>query len=272
MLNAISIKKLQQFKASQIIASQICNAIVRGELTAGDSLPAEGELMETFEVSRPTIREALRILEYEGLVSITRGEIGGRVRQPSADGVARVLGLTLQANGAVLHDVYETLNAIEPSAAAMVAAARPQASMAVLRPHVQRQFEQLDNRAELSRLVSEFHGLLVEQSGNPALAMLCSALHRLVAKHQAAVTLASSDEASKLRASRERACVRSHVRLLDLIEGGRATAAEKHWRQYMAATSAIWLHDVPRGTSLEVVGRSASSADGLSLGYSTQQT
>lgn len=88
-------------KTAEIVASRIRNAVIRGELTDGDMLPAEAQLMEEYKISRPTIREAIRILESEGLVVVSRGARGGsRVVKPDWHIVARSAGTTLQANGA----------------------------------------------------------------------------------------------------------------------------------------------------------------------------
>jgi DNA-binding FadR family transcriptional regulator len=63
----------------QRIADELRRLIVSGELSEGDSLGHEPELIERFGVSRPSLREALRILEAEGLISVMRGMLGGVV-------------------------------------------------------------------------------------------------------------------------------------------------------------------------------------------------
>ena len=60
-------------KAAVIVAGEIRRRIVRGELKEGDALPSETELMRFFDVSRPTLREAMRILEAESLIAVKRG-------------------------------------------------------------------------------------------------------------------------------------------------------------------------------------------------------
>src|SRR3546814_19241836 len=60
-------------KTSELVADQIRAQIVRGELQDGDSLPPEGTLMSTLGISRPTLREAFRILEAENLTRVVRG-------------------------------------------------------------------------------------------------------------------------------------------------------------------------------------------------------
>jgi GntR family transcriptional repressor for pyruvate dehydrogenase complex len=65
-------------KTGELIATHLRRQIVRGELLPGETLPAESQLMEQYGVSRPTLREAFRILESETLISVRRGSRGGR--------------------------------------------------------------------------------------------------------------------------------------------------------------------------------------------------
>src|SRR5690349_13917530 len=81
-------------KVAETIAGSLRNRIVRGELKEGDALPPEAELMAQFSISRATLREALRILESESLLSVKRGLGGGpRVHLPDRGNVVRHFGL-----------------------------------------------------------------------------------------------------------------------------------------------------------------------------------
>src|ERR1700743_249632 len=64
-------------KTAELIAANLRRQIVGGGLKEGLALPPEAELMEQFRVSRPTLREAFRILEAESLITIRRGSRGG---------------------------------------------------------------------------------------------------------------------------------------------------------------------------------------------------
>lgn len=68
---------IRTVRASERIVEQIEEAITQGELRPGDRLPSERDLMATFEVSRPTVREALRVLESSGLVRSKHGDPRG---------------------------------------------------------------------------------------------------------------------------------------------------------------------------------------------------
>src|SRR3546814_16660333 len=73
-------------KTAELVADRIRRRIISGELDEGASLPPEGQLLEQFGVSRPTLREAIRILEAERLITVTRGSrSGARVSAPRVE-------------------------------------------------------------------------------------------------------------------------------------------------------------------------------------------
>ncbi|MEA2178950.1 MAG: GntR family transcriptional regulator, transcriptional repressor for pyruvate dehydrogenase complex [Solirubrobacteraceae bacterium] len=83
--------------AAAQIAEQIRGAIRSGRLAAGERLPAEHQLAEEFEVSRGTVREAMKILSAAQLVEANRGATGGTfIALPEPDAVAEALGETIE--------------------------------------------------------------------------------------------------------------------------------------------------------------------------------
>ncbi|MGA9492864.1 MAG: winged helix-turn-helix domain-containing protein, partial [Mycobacterium sp.] len=87
-------------KASALIAADLRRRIVTGELAPGQTLPSETSLMAEFGVSRPTLREAFRILEAEAIITVVRGPKGGaKVLEPDGSMAARYTGTLLQYQG-----------------------------------------------------------------------------------------------------------------------------------------------------------------------------
>ena len=111
----------------QQIADELRALIVSGKLSEGESIGREPDLVERFGVSRPSLREALRILEAEGLITVVRGVYGGViVHEPSQRMTARTASLVLRARNVSLADVFEARALVEPLAARMIAVqARP---------------------------------------------------------------------------------------------------------------------------------------------------
>lgn len=86
-------RRVRPLKMSDQIASQIRRMIARGEIADGDWLPTEAELIRQFGVSRPTLREAFRLLEGDSFFTIRRGPPGGaQVTLPGPGAVAGLFG------------------------------------------------------------------------------------------------------------------------------------------------------------------------------------
>ena len=94
-------------RASEAIYEQIKALILSGELRPGDRLPSERSLMDTLQRSRPTIREALRMLEHAGLIRTVPGATGAVVRVPDTDEVEESLTVMLRANRVTVAELAE---------------------------------------------------------------------------------------------------------------------------------------------------------------------
>jgi DNA-binding FadR family transcriptional regulator len=242
-------------KTAELVAKQIRDAIIRGELKDGDSLPAESQVIAQFDVSRPTIREAVRILESEGLVTVSRGARGGaRINAPSYAMVARVAGITLQTQNVTIGDLYEMRTLIEPPAARLVAERNSEAAVPILRKHIEAEIAAVDERPLQAHLIVEFHNLMIELAGNKTLLMVAQAVRGLVDAHlqlaQRHLPPASNDESRKAYLHG----IRSHSRLVDLIEAKDGPGAEAHWRSHMIVASKTWLGRVGPNTIMDLIG------------------
>ena len=215
-------------KTAELIAARIRRQIIRGEIREGEALSPETKLTLEFGVSRPTLREAFRILESESLISVTRGSRGGaRVHPPDVRVAARYLGLLLQYGGATLEDVYDARLIVEPPAAGMLAKRRDLGAVDTLRNLIEQEGEVLEDAQAFAELSTRFHELVVELTGNQTLALLVGMLHDILEMHAATSLTSNMNLAATKRA------VRSHEKLADLVEAGDAEAAEKHWQNHV---------------------------------------
>ncbi len=118
----VQLQPMQVPKASDVLANDLRERILRGEFPSGTALPPERELVTQTRMSRTTVREALRILEVQGLVTIKTGRSGGAfVQQPGGDSVATSVNLLIRGQQLRLTDLLETREAIEPACAALAA-------------------------------------------------------------------------------------------------------------------------------------------------------
>jgi GntR family transcriptional repressor for pyruvate dehydrogenase complex len=240
-------ERIRAPKTAELIAAQLRRQIVGGELKEGVSLPPETELMAQFHVSRPTLREAFRILEAESLIVIRRGSRGGaRVTAPQLAVAARYVGLLLQAEHVSIGDVYEARMVIEPAAARMLAGRRTTQDLEDLRACIDRLRDAVESQADSaepgvvfawSMGTQEFHDLVVERAGNRTLAVQAGVLREVISAHLAVAVIRLFDPVHTPEGYRK--SIRSYTKLVDLIAASDAEGAEKHWRRHMEVAAAV---------------------------------
>jgi GntR family transcriptional repressor for pyruvate dehydrogenase complex len=224
----------------QQIADELRGLIVSGKLSEGDSLGREPELVERFGVSRPSLREALRILEAEGLITVVRGVYGGVVvHEPSQRMTARTASLVLRARNVSLADVFEARALIEPIAVKAIASKRGRRpAVTELSSLIDKEEELIEDPESFGVANAVFHERLVALGGNQTLAIVTEMLDEVVVRAIAAVS--KTDDTVGVLSTRRRG-LRSQRRLLELIEAGHATGAEEHWRAHMAVVGRVML-------------------------------
>ena len=229
-------------KTAEIVADSIRRRIISGELQESDSLPPESELMESFAISRPTLREAFRILEAERLISVVRGSrTGATIHQPHVESVSRYASYVLQANGTKVQDIYEARLAIEPYVVRQLAKTRPEAAINKLREEASRLAEMVnrDNYTDLMIGYAEFHSVLVESGGNETLHFLTRILQDVIEQYQGRYLSIQPQEAGAQKKS-SLSGIKSFHKLIDLIEAGEVDKAEDHWRLHLKNANKVW--------------------------------
>lgn len=220
-------------KASALIAADLRRRIVTGELPPGRMLPSETVLMSEFGVSRPTLREAFRILEAESIIIVVRGPRGGaRVLEPDGSMAARYTGTLLQYQGTPLSDVYRARTELEVSAVGMIAAARAKAPVRALEQLAGEGDEIVDDEAVFAEYSLRFHVGVVENAGCTTLAVLGRMLFEILETHNAQFIASHPPGFERAANKKAQAAYRKLVKLLLDGEGG---AAQRHWRRHLEA-------------------------------------
>jgi GntR family transcriptional repressor for pyruvate dehydrogenase complex len=227
----------KQAQLPELIADGLRKAIVNGELEDGSLLPNQDELSERFGVSKPTLREAVRILHAEHLLSTRRGKLGGAVvHRPTVKGAAYTLGLLLQGQGTQQSDVLDALSMIEPRCAALCAQRKDRAKTVV--PVLRKACDELAAHEEgsgASFLLAEriFHDELVGRCGSPTLAAVVGTLEQLWAAQQwVEIDIAEQRGAGRNVALRKHV-LEAHAEILKAVEAGDAELAAKHAEQHL---------------------------------------
>jgi GntR family transcriptional regulator, transcriptional repressor for pyruvate dehydrogenase complex len=251
--SAVAAGQLRIPKAAELIAAYLRRQIVRHELSEGQELPSEAELMARFDVSRPTLREAYRILESEGLITVRRGARGGaRVHMPRADVAAKYAASVLQANRVLLSDVYEARTIIEVPAAAILAERRSPEDIATLRQICAEADAIEGDPVEYLEAHHRFHNAVSDLAGNQTIALLARMIDAILDAADFQLVKARLADESEIRAGHR--AQRTHARFIDLIENGDAAAAEQLWRKHLSEAGRHVTSAGEAKTTLDVLG------------------
>ncbi|MDM0069953.1 GntR family transcriptional regulator [Variovorax sp. J31P207] len=220
-------------KAAEVVASELRRQIVTGRLKPGDQLQPEHVLRSEFEISRPTMREALRLLESESLITISRGKHGGaRVSSVDLGAVARQVGVFLQLEGTTLADVWLARTLIEPPAAGLIAARPDPEILASLESNIDeaRQAAKVDliRYAELS---AEFSMLITRHCGSNTIHLLSALISDIIRRQHEHVTEQTRERGSVDRLREE--SLRAREKAVELMRKGKVVEIEKFWRMHL---------------------------------------
>lgn len=168
------------------LLQQAVDALRRAVLAApgpGVFLGSEEQLIQALGVSRPTFRQAAKLLRHENLLEIKRGMGGGFfTRSPSSDAVTRMAAIFLNAQGTSMRQINDVVSPLQTTAACLLARNPDRAVRARLRDFLveQRQAEQAGSGLRPVRRMIAFERLLVELAGNPAISLVMGVIFDLV--------------------------------------------------------------------------------------------
>jgi len=101
-------EKVKPIRVYEVVAEQIQDAILSGKFKPGERLLSERNLIKEFDISRRTLREALRVLEHKGLIEIKTGMKGGAVvRQLNTEQMSESLAMLIRSGKASLPNLTE---------------------------------------------------------------------------------------------------------------------------------------------------------------------
>jgi DNA-binding FadR family transcriptional regulator len=236
-------------KASLALASLLRNRIASGELAEGAALPVESDLEGQYGLSKPVVREALRILETEGLVEVRRGLGGGpRVRHPSMADAAKGIGVYLKIGDVYTTDVLETRDTLIGACMERLADLRDEIDLTPLEQIVEELAERVGVLEGYYLYVIEAGDVVVELGGNAVDKVLVAALGPLVAAELEGATdsVVELDKAYAVEADVAEAWAKS----LRNIKAGHGRAARAAYE----------------GSAAQIRGGLAEVAPGLTVG------
>jgi DNA-binding FadR family transcriptional regulator len=218
------------------IAAEIRGRIADGSLREGDRVGPLLDLAEEFAVSRPTLREALRVLETEGLIVIRAGSRAGAVvRRPQARIAADLAGIVLEMEGTTLGDVWEARLLVEPRVMGLAATRITAETIGQLRQACVEMSALVDNTAEFSRVSMDFRFGILAASCNRALAVVFEIIRWVAAGSRG--TVAATAAAFPWETRSNRRWVSVYEALVDAVETGDEAESARLWYDHLVATA-----------------------------------
>ncbi len=211
------------------VARQIQRLIAEGALSPGDRLPPERELAERFQVSRGSVRDAIRTLEIVGLVAARQGE-GTVVADVSPEAMVAPLASVLVRKRELIAELLDVRTIIEPALAARAARRATDRDVARLEDVLRRQRARMLKGESTVEEDSEFHSLLADAAHNQVMLKVLDVLMDLLRETRAR----SLQVEGRLQRS-----FAGHRRVLEAIRRRDPDAAERAVRRHLEEIESI---------------------------------
>jgi len=227
-------KRVHHVRVADTIAADLRSRILAGEFTGG-FLPPQQELVVQHGAGLVSVREAMRILEAEGLITIRRGNMGGaEVHPPDLDSAAFTLGLALQSKGATLEELGEALRVFEPLCIRLCASSDDRAGIAAQLEEINEATAAVvDDGLVFAEQARRFHAAVVGLSGNRVVSHIIQSMEGLWTLQ---VNEWARDEvagAGTLESRRQ--VISAHRRVAQRIAAGDGVGAERAARVHLEA-------------------------------------
>jgi GntR family transcriptional repressor for pyruvate dehydrogenase complex len=235
-------------KASRVLAERLRELILSSGAQEGTPLPTERELVQQSGLSRASVREALRVLEAEGLISTKSGRRGGSVvRRPGAEAVSRSLELFVRSHGVRFEALLETREAVEPAAARLAALHRTAADLELLAATHAQLEQAYEDIPAFVRVNLDWHSAVVKASHNEILVAFFSAITQPI--HAATEYLSLNTREVR------RQVLHVHKRINDAIARQDADASFRRMLRHVNAYAGVVRRLAAEPTAVQPAGR-----------------
>ena len=225
-MDAHSFRPVRSARTFEAVVEQLADAIRTGEIGRGEKLPAERALAQRMEISRPTLREAIKVLVRAGVVEVRPGPTGGTF--VVSETIPPSLMASTESRIAEIPAVLEARRLFEPPVAELASRRATADDIAVLQRIVALQEDAIEDWPRVTQLDIRFHNEIARMTRNPVIVATMTALSRQLEIARAtrmigavsveAAILANSDTAEAIAGRDEARLARvmdSHLRLLE---------------------------------------------------------
>ena len=227
-----------QSRISESVAADIRQRILRGTYPAGP-LPKQDDLIDEYGVSGPSLREALRILEAEGLITVRRGKFGGAfIHPPSWSSAAYALGLSMQGQGVRVHDLAAAIHDLEPRCAESCATRedRRETVVPALEANIADSEKVVGDGAHFTAVSRTFHDIFVDFAENQTLRLVVRSLVAVWTIQEQAWAVAMEGEGHYPSAEQQLAVLEAHRAITHLVARGDRNKVGRIAAEHLAAT------------------------------------
>lgn len=244
----MSFKSLKKPLLSQEVELAIKNSILSEIYKPGEKLPSERELVEQFQVSRVTIREAFRNLQSSGLIRIQRGvNAGAYVEEPNADPITQSFQNLIHLGRIDYSHLIDARLYIEPRAAEMAAKYRNADDLMRLRNLLDRAEEMADESRRRARLLNvSFHCEVAKITKNPIIVFITESIT------QSYSALIIERTRTKLNRKDIQKFIDEHREILDSIVKQESAEAFEKTRRHLLETYATYSRVAPEEYAREI--------------------
>jgi DNA-binding FadR family transcriptional regulator len=216
---------IQRKKLSDVVFEQLLSLIEEENLQPGDQMPAERELMETFGVGRPVVREAMQRLAGMGMITIQHGERAkvGQVDMHSMIGQIDLAARHLLSSSASNVDHLRQARTFFETGLVKIAAQKALPADITRLEAIVANMHKFQDSPDFITIDMEFHGEIARISGNPIYSAISRAILEWMADYRQEM----------LRAKARELTIAEHEEILKFIKQGDASGAERAMHDHL---------------------------------------
>ncbi len=218
------LKAVKRTRIPEEIVSQVLQLVRDGAIKPGDRLPPERELAQQLNVSRASVREAMRLMDIQGLVIIRPGA-GTYITEDTVEVIVQAFSTLLSGPTSAARDIFEMRLILEPQVVSLAAKRASDADVRRMEGILLQQEEDIINGGTGVESDSEFHFAIAQATKNSALIAVTQAISDL---------LSQSRDSTLLSPERSNQSLQSHRRILETIKDRQSRSAEEAMHRHIA--------------------------------------